>query len=107
MTHALAAFVLRRCDRVVVLTDGLRRLVRSQYGVQADRVVAAAERVGYRVCLRPREINACRQDEHLDPTCQYIGFVGGFLPISRFSDLVGGLCTYPSSQPIDTITHDW
>ena len=77
VTHALAAFALRRCDRVVVLTDGLRGLVQSQYGVRADRVAVLPSGSDILV-FHPSERDTCRREAQLDPACQYIGFVGSF-----------------------------
>ena len=98
MTHALAAFALRRCDRVVVLTDGLRRLVQSQYGVQADRVVVLPSGSDT-VMFRPRESRTCRQEEHLDPTCQYIGFVGSFYRYQGLATLLEAFVRIHDCRP--------
>jgi glycosyltransferase involved in cell wall biosynthesis len=77
LTHALASFALRRCDRVVVLTEGLGHLVQAQYGVRADRVALLPS--GSDVSLfYPRERNRCVQGAGLDPAYEYIGFVGSF-----------------------------
>lgn len=98
MTHALAAFALRRCDRVVVLTDGLRRLVQSQYGVQADRVVVLPSGSDT-VMFRPRESRTCRQEEHLDLTCQYIGFVGSFYRYQGLATLLEAFTRIHDRRP--------
>ena len=98
MTHALATFALRRCDRVVVLTDGLRRLVQSQYGVQADRVVVLPSGSDTEV-FRPREIHMCRQKEHLDPACQYIGFVGSFYRYQGLATLLEAFARIHDRRP--------
>jgi glycosyltransferase involved in cell wall biosynthesis len=98
MTHTLAAFALRRCDRVVVLTDGLRSLVQSQYGVQPDRVVVLPSGSDT-VVFRPRESSACRQEEHLDPTCQYIGFVGSFYRYQGLTTLLEAFARIHDRRP--------
>jgi len=37
--HGLVRFTLTRCDRVVVLTKGLRQLLIQRYGVSAERIL--------------------------------------------------------------------
>lgn len=98
MTHALAAFALRRCDRVVVLTNGLGSLVRSQYGVQADRVVVLPSGSDTEV-FRPKEMSLCRQEEQLDPACQYIGFVGSFYRYQGLATLLEAFARIHARRP--------
>jgi glycosyltransferase involved in cell wall biosynthesis len=98
MTHALAAFALRRCDRVVVLTNGLGSLVRSQYGVQADRVVMLPSGSDTEV-FRPKEMSLCRQEEQLDPACQYIGFVGSFYRYQGLATLLEAFARIHARRP--------
>ncbi len=77
LTHVLASFALRRCDRVVVLTEGLGRLVQVRYGVRADRMTLLPS--GSDVsAFYPRERTRCAHEAGLDPACEYIGFVGSF-----------------------------
>ncbi len=77
LTHALASFALRRCDRVVVLTEGLRQLVRTEYGVADDRIALLPS--GSDLALfHPRERVRCVRAAGLDPACEYVGFVGSF-----------------------------
>lgn len=87
LTHALASFALRRCDRVVVLTEGLGHLVQTQYGVTADRLALLPS--GSDVSLfYPRERNRCVQEAGLDPACEYIGFVGSFYQYQGLATLL-------------------
>jgi glycosyltransferase involved in cell wall biosynthesis len=87
LTHALASFALRRCDRVVVLTEGLGHLVQTQYGVTADRLALLPS--GSDVSLfYPRERNRCVQEAGLDPACKYIGFVGSFYQYQGLATLL-------------------
>ncbi len=84
MTHALASFALRRCDRVVVLTEGLGRLVQAEYGVPAAHVALLPSGTDMSL-FSPMEKNNCVQEAGLDPACEYIGFVGSFY---RYQGLV-------------------
>lgn len=87
VTHALASFVLRRCDRVVVLTEGLGRLVQAQYGVTADHLALLSS--GSDVSMfYPRGRNRCVQEAGLDPACEYIGFVGSFYQYQGLATLL-------------------
>jgi glycosyltransferase involved in cell wall biosynthesis len=98
MTHTLAAFALRHCDRVVVLTDGLRSLVQSQYGVSPDRVVLLPSGSDTEV-FRPKEMSLCRQEEQLDPACQYIGFVGSFYRYQGLATLLEAFARIHARRP--------
>lgn len=87
LTHALASFALRRCDRVVVLTEGLGHLVQAQYGVTADHVALLPS--GSDVSLfYQREKNRCVQEAGLDQACEYIGFVGSFYQYQGLATLL-------------------
>ncbi len=87
LTHALASFALRRCDRVVVLTEGLGQLVQTRYGVTADHVALLPS--GSDVALfYPRERNRCVQEAGLDQACEYIGFVGSFYQYQGLATLL-------------------
>lgn len=77
LTHALASFALRRCDRVVVLTEGLSRLVQAEYGVPVNRVALLPSGTDMSM-FHPMEKHRCVQEAGLDQTCEYIGFVGSF-----------------------------
>ena len=77
LTHALAACALRRCDRVVVLTEGLGRLVQAEYAVPADRVMLLPSGTDASL-FRPMDKTRCVQEAGLEPACEYIGFVGSF-----------------------------
>lgn len=88
LTHALASFALRRCDRVVVLTEGLGQLVQTRYGVAAAQVALLPS--GSDVSLfYPRERGRCVREAGLDPACEYIGFVGSFYQYQGLTTLLG------------------
>lgn len=98
MTHALAAFALRRCDKVVVLTDGLRSLVQTEYGVPSDRVAVLPSGSDLSVFC-PRETDTCRQEAQLDPACQYIGFVGSFYRYQGLATLLEAFARIHDRRP--------
>ena len=77
LKHWLASFALSRCDRVVVLTDGLRDLVVDRYRVAPERVVVLPSGTDTSVFI-PQKAEACRRRVGLTPDRDYIGFVGSF-----------------------------
>ncbi|MCC6139916.1 MAG: glycosyltransferase family 4 protein [Nitrospira sp.] len=98
LTHRLASFALRRCDRVVVLTEGLRQLVRMEYGVAADRIALLPS--GSDLALfHPREKIRCAQAAGLDPACEYIGFVGSFYQYQGLATLLEAFARMRAKRP--------
>ena len=87
LTHALASFTLRRCDRVVVLTEGLGRLVKEDYGVPAAHVALLPSGTDLSL-FRPMKRQHCVQEAGLDPSCEYVGFVGSFYPYQGLATLL-------------------
>lgn len=77
LKHYLASFAIRRCDRVVVLTDGLRDLVVRRYRVAPERIAVLPSGTDTSVFV-PQKSEACRRRVGLSPDRDYIGFVGSF-----------------------------
>ena len=77
LKHRLASFALSRCDRVVVLTEGLRDLVIRRYRVAPERVVVLPSGTDTRLFF-PQDSTACRRRIGLGLDREYIGFVGSF-----------------------------
>ena len=77
LKHKLASFALSRCDRVVVLTDGLRDLVVRRYRVAAERVAVLPSGTDTGLFV-PQDAASCRRRIGLAPDRDYIGFVGSF-----------------------------
>ena len=77
LKHWLALFALSRCDRVVVLTEGLRDLVIRRYRVAPERVAVLPSGTDTGVFV-PQKAEACRRRIGLSPDRDYIGFVGSF-----------------------------
>lgn len=98
LTHALASFSLRRCDRVVVLTEGLGRLVQSEYGVPADHVSLLPSGTDLSL-FSPMERQRCVQAAGLDPACEYVGFVGSFYRYQGLTTLLGAFERLHARRP--------
>ncbi len=77
LKHWLASFALSRCDRVVVLTEGLRDLVIRRYQVAPERVAVLPSGTDTGLFI-PQDSTACRRRIGLGLDRDYIGFVGSF-----------------------------
>ena len=77
LKHWLASLALSRCDRVVVLTNGLRDLVVRRYCVAAERVAVLPSGTDTSLFV-PQDASACRRRIGVDLERDYIGFVGSF-----------------------------
>ena len=75
--HWLASFALSRCDRVVVLTEGLRDLVVRRCRVADERVAVLPSGTDTGL-FTPQDVVICRRRIGIDPGRDYIGFVGSF-----------------------------
>lgn len=75
--HWLARQTLRRCDRVVALTEGLRDLVMRRYGVDPGAIIVLPSATDPKR-FRPEDPREARRRLRLDPESSYIGFVGSF-----------------------------
>jgi glycosyltransferase involved in cell wall biosynthesis len=75
--HLLAQLALKRCDRIVVLTEGLRVLLQERYGVPLERVVVLPSGTDVQR-FAARDPVACRLELGLLPRRPYVGFVGSF-----------------------------
>jgi glycosyltransferase involved in cell wall biosynthesis len=77
LKHLLAKLALKRCDRIVVLTEGLRALLQERYGVPFERILVLPSGTDVQR-FAARDAVACRQELGLLPNRSYIGFVGSF-----------------------------
>lgn len=75
--HRLARFALTRCDRVVVLTEGLKELLVRRYAVSAQRIAVLPSGTDVQRFVS-RDAAACRRELGLPPDRSYVGFVGSF-----------------------------
>lgn len=76
-THLLAHLALKRCDRIVVLTEGLRALLQERYGVLRERIIVLPSGTDVQR-FAARDAVACRLELGLLPNRPYVGFVGSF-----------------------------
>lgn len=75
--HGLARFALTRCDRVVVLTEGLKELLVRRYAVSAQRIAVLPSGTDLQR-FAARDAAVCRRELCLPPDRPYVGFVGSF-----------------------------
>ncbi|MDF0672790.1 MAG: glycosyltransferase family 4 protein [Nitrospira sp.] len=76
-THLLTRLALKRCDRIVVLTEGLRALLQERYGVPLERIAVLPSGTDVQR-FAAREAVASRLELGLLPDRPYVGFVGSF-----------------------------
>ncbi|MGH7256028.1 MAG: glycosyltransferase, partial [Nitrospirales bacterium] len=88
--EGLARFALRRCDRLVVLTEGLRALLVSRYDVAPQRIIVLPSGTDTDRFL-PQDRSTCRRRVGLKPERRYIGFVGTFYRYQGLTDLLEAL----------------
>jgi glycosyltransferase involved in cell wall biosynthesis len=98
LKHWLASWALSRCDRVVVLTDGLRDLVVHRYGVAADRVAVLASGTDTGL-FAPQNVVACRRRIGVDLEGDYIGFVGSFYRYQGLQCLLDAMAIITRTMP--------
>jgi glycosyltransferase involved in cell wall biosynthesis len=77
LKHVLAGAALTRCDRIVVLTEGLKALLHQRYGVSNRRILVLPSGTNTQQ-FSPRNAVACRLALGLLPDRPYVGFVGSF-----------------------------
>ncbi len=99
--HLLAQLALKRCDRVVVLTEGLRALLQERYGVPLERIVVLPSGTDVQR-FAARDAVACRLELGLVPNCPYVGFVGSFYRYQGLACLLDAMIfvkrVYPAAE---------
>lgn len=75
--HLLTRLALKRCDRIVVLTEGLQTLLQERYGVPLERIAVIPSGTDVRRFVA-RDAVASRLELALSPNRPYVGFVGSF-----------------------------
>lgn len=99
--HWLARFALSRCDRVVVLTEGLRDLLVRRYRVPIQRIAVLPSGTDTEL-FAPRDPAACRRQLGLPEDLPYVGFVGSFYRYQGLQCLMDAMVkvrqVWPSAQ---------
>ena len=98
LKHWLASFALSRCDRVVVLTDGLRDLVVRRYRVAAERIAVLPSGTDTGLFI-PQDAAACRRQIGLGLDRDYIGFVGSFYRYQGLQCLLDAFAIIRRTRP--------
>lgn len=98
MKHWLARFSLRRCDRVIVLTQGLMDLLVSRYGVPAERIAILPSGTDTTL-FTPRDRVRCRQEVGLESGAEYVGFVGSFYRYQGLACLLDAYALLSQQRP--------
>jgi glycosyltransferase involved in cell wall biosynthesis len=98
LRHWLASHALSRCDRVVVLTDGLRDLVVRHYGVAAERVAVLPSGTDTGLFV-PQDVAACRRRVGVSLEREYIGFVGSFYRYQGLQCLLDAMVIIRRTMP--------
>ena len=98
LKHWLASFALSRCDRVVVLTDGLRDLVVRRYRVAAERVAVLSSGTDTGL-FAPQDVATCRRRIGVALGQDYIGFVGSFYRYQGLQCLLEAMAIIRRTMP--------
>ena len=98
LKHWLASFALSRCDRVVVLTEGLRDLVVRRYRVATERVAVLPSGTDTGL-FTPQDAAACRRQIGLGLDRDYIGFVGSFYRYQGLQCLLDAMALIRRTRP--------
>jgi glycosyltransferase involved in cell wall biosynthesis len=96
--HRLARFALRRCDRLIVITPGLRDYLARWYRTAADRMFVMSGGTDTEL-FSPRERLDCRRRHGLSPDADYVGFVGTFYRYQGLSCLLEAMAIIRESRP--------
>jgi len=96
--HWLASVTLSRCDRVVVLTDGLRDLAVRRYRVAPERVAVLPSGTDTDLFI-PQDVAACRRRIGVDLERDYIGFVGSFYRYQGLQCLLEAMAIIRRTMP--------
>lgn len=97
LTHAVARWTLPRCDRVVVLTEGLKDLLIRRYGVRVERITVVPSGTDTRL-FAPRSEDAARRELGL-PVGLYVGFVGSLYRYQGLSCLLDAMVLVKEAYP--------
>ncbi len=78
---------VRRSDRIVTVTRGIKKEISHRYGVSAERISIITNGVDLKR-FRPAPKGEARKNAGLPQSYQYVGFVGGLFPWHGLDQLV-------------------
>lgn len=103
LKRLLARLALRHCDRLVVLTEGLRSLLHERYEVPLERIAILPSGTDVQLFV-PRDAVAARLELGLLSSLPYVGFVGSFYRYQGLDVLLNSMVVvkkvYPTAQLI-------
>ncbi|MDF0667311.1 MAG: glycosyltransferase family 4 protein [Nitrospira sp.] len=94
----LACLALKRCDRIVVLTAGLRTLLQERYGVPLERIAVLPSGTDVQR-FAARDAVASRLELGLLPNRPYVGFVGSFYRYQGLACLLDAMMLVRQVRP--------
>ncbi len=98
LSRCLASLALRRVDRVVVLTEGLRDYVIGEYGLSADRVMVIPSGTDTDL-FGLADRTECRRRLGLPADADLIGFIGSFYRYQGLDILIDVLPSVQKRRP--------
>ncbi|UVT20765.1 MAG: glycosyltransferase family 4 protein [Nitrospira sp.] len=98
LKRLLARLALRHCDRIVVLTEGLRSLLHERYDVPLDRMAILPSGTDVQLFV-PRDAVAARLELGLSPSRPYVGFVGSFYRYQGLDALLNSMMVVRKVHP--------
>jgi len=96
--HLVARLVLKRCDRVVVLTEGLQSLLQERYEVPRERIIVLPSGTDVQRFVA-RDAVACRLELGLLPNRPYVGFAGSFYRYQGLACLLDAMLAVKRACP--------
>lgn len=98
LRHLVARVALTRCDRIVVLTEGLRTLLQDRYGVPPERMLVLPSGTDAKQ-FSSRDAIACRLELGLMPNRPYVGFIGSFYRYQGLACLLDAMAAVKQACP--------
>ena len=96
--HLLTRLALKRCDRIVVLTEGLRALLQERYEVSLERIAVLPSGTDVQR-FTARDAVASRLELGLLPNRPYVGFVGSFYRYQGLACLLNAMMLVKRVHP--------
>lgn len=91
-------WAISRADRIVTVTEGIRRMLVAEHGIDEDRVTVIENGADTDLFTPADRENACR-DTRLPPTSPYICYVGTFMPWHALPVIIEAMSSVLVSVP--------